>query len=51
MQPDFIILGGGGVKRFDKIVDQIAISTPFALAKFGNQAGIIGAAIASVRKK
>ncbi len=48
LQPDFIILGGGGLKRPDKIREHIAIATPWAFAEFGNRAGIIGAALAAL---
>ena len=47
LQPDLIILGGGGVKKpklFDEYID---IETPWELASSGNKAGIIGAALAA----
>ena len=50
LQPDFIILGGGGVKKPEKFQDQITIRTPWALAEYGNRAGIVGAALAAVGK-
>lgn len=43
--PDDIILGGGVSKKFDKYRDAIDIHTPIHIAKFRNNAGIIGAAI------
>lgn len=49
LQPDFLIIGGGGVKKPTKFVDYINISTPWAFARFGNRAGIIGAAVAAAR--
>jgi polyphosphate glucokinase len=47
LQPDFIILGGGGVKKPEKFRDHITIETPWMLAETGNLAGIIGAAYAA----
>jgi polyphosphate glucokinase len=47
LQPDFIILGGGGVKKAEKFTPHLNIRTPWALARSGNRAGIIGAALAA----
>jgi polyphosphate glucokinase len=47
VQPDFIILGGGGVKKADKVSGLIQINAPWGFARFGNRAGIIGAAVAA----
>lgn len=47
LQPDLIILGGGGVKKPEKFRDHITITTPWTLAETGNFAGIIGAAYAA----
>jgi polyphosphate glucokinase len=50
LQPDFIILGGGGVKKEEKFTAHLEIATPWAIARFGNRAGIIGAAVAAVER-
>jgi polyphosphate glucokinase len=47
LQPDLIILGGGGVKKPEKFESQFDLETPLVYAQFGNRAGIIGAAIRS----
>ena len=47
LQPDLIILGGGGVKKAEKFIPYLDIATPWKLARFGNRAGIIGAAAAA----
>lgn len=43
--PDDIILGGGVSKKFDKYRDAIDVDTRIHIAKFRNNAGIIGAAM------
>lgn len=43
--PDHIILGGGVSKKFDKYSDAIDVNAPIHIAKFRNDAGIIGAAL------
>ena len=48
--PDLIILGGGASKDFDQFKDQITIDTPVIPAELQNQAGIIGAAAATLHK-
>lgn len=48
--PDLIILGGGASKKIDKFKDQITVDVPVMPSQFENEAGIVGAAIASVRK-
>ncbi len=45
--PAAYILGGGASKKFDKFSDRITVDTPVLVAEFGNNAGIIGAAIAA----
>ena len=45
--PDHIIIGGGTSRRFDLFKDAITIPTPVYVAKFLNNAGIIGAAVAA----
>jgi polyphosphate glucokinase len=45
--PDLFIVGGGGVKKQDKVEAIFTTRTPVKFAKFKNQAGIIGAAIAA----
>jgi polyphosphate glucokinase len=47
LQPDLIILGGGGVKKADRFSPHIDIRTPWKLARSGNLAGIIGSALAA----
>ncbi len=43
--PEYIILGGGISKKFDKFKEHLTIKTPIEVAHFRNNAGIIGAAI------
>lgn len=45
--PDMFILGGGGFKKPEKFEGAFTTRTPVEFAKFRNQAGIIGAAIAA----
>ena len=47
VQPDLIILGGGGVKKPKAFAEYIDIDTPWVIASYGNKAGIIGAALAA----
>ena len=44
--PDHFIIGGGSSKKFDRFRDALTVSTPVHVAKFMNNAGIIGAAAA-----
>jgi polyphosphate glucokinase len=46
--PDLFILGGGAVKKQEKWLPLLKLSTPVAIAGAGNDAGIVGAAL-SVR--
>lgn len=46
--PDHFILGGGASKKFELYQDAISVPTPIHVARFRNEAGIIGAAIAAV---
>ncbi|MCL4139245.1 UNVERIFIED_CONTAM: hypothetical protein GTU68_025443 [Idotea baltica] len=48
--PDLIILGGGASKKIDRFKDQLDIDIPVVASQFENEAGIVGAAIASKRK-
>ena len=48
--PDLIILGGGASKKIEKFKDQFTINVPVVASAFENEAGIVGAAIASARK-
>lgn len=50
LQPDYLILGGGGVKKPDKFVEYLELKTPWSFASSGNLAGIIGAAAAAAIK-
>lgn len=43
--PDYIIIGGGASKKFDRYKDQIKINTPVIPAAYQNNAGIVGAAL------
>jgi polyphosphate glucokinase len=43
--PDHFILGGGASKKYDKYKQRIRVTTPVHLARFRNNAGIIGAAL------
>lgn len=47
IQPDFLILGGGGVKKAEKFLPFLEVPCEWGFARFGNRAGIIGAAIAA----
>ena len=47
VSPDHIIIGGGTSKNFDEFADAITIPTPIHVARFLNNAGIIGAAVAA----
>ena len=44
--PDHFILGGGTSKKYDRFSDALTVSTPIHVARFLNNAGIIGAAAA-----
>lgn len=46
--PDHFIIGGGSSKKFDRFRDALTVSTPVYVAKFLNNAGIIGAAVAAL---
>ncbi len=46
--PDHFILGGGVSKRYDNFRDVLTVTTPIHVARFRNNAGIIGAAMAAV---
>jgi len=45
--PELFIVGGGGAKKPEKFAEALTPRTPLAFARFGNRAGIIGAAIAA----
>jgi polyphosphate glucokinase len=47
LSPDLFILGGGASKKMDKFIDTITIDVPVIAAEKGNDAGIIGAAVAA----
>ncbi len=44
--PDHLIIGGGTSKKFELFQDCITVQTPIHVARFLNNAGIIGAAVA-----
>ena len=45
--PATFIIGGGASKKLDKFADQLTVETPALVPQFGNNAGIVGAAIAA----
>lgn len=45
--PDHFIIGGGISSKFDQYRDRLTINTPVHVARFRNDAGIIGAAMAA----
>ena len=45
--PDHFIIGGGTSKNFDLFKDEVTVSRPIRIARFLNNAGIIGAALAA----
>jgi polyphosphate glucokinase len=45
--PDHFIIGGGTSKKFKRFEDAITVQTPIHVARFLNNAGIIGAAAAA----
>ena len=47
--PDLFIIGGGVSKKFDKFQDTLTLKTPIKPAQLLNQAGIIGAALATLQ--
>jgi polyphosphate glucokinase len=46
--PDHFILGGGASKRYENFRHAITVPTPIHIARFLNNAGIIGAAMAAM---
>jgi polyphosphate glucokinase len=46
LHPDLIVLGGGGSKKADKFVPLLERTAPVVPAELGNDAGIVGAAMA-----
>ena len=48
--PDHFIIGGGTSKKFHEFRDALTVPTPIHIAKFLNNAGIIGAAVAAAGK-
>ena len=51
MTPDHFIIGGGVSKRFDDYRHKITLPVPVHVAKFRNNAGIIGAAMAALQNR
>lgn len=47
--PDLIILGGGASKKTDKFKHALEIEVPIVVAKYENNAGIIGAAMTAAQ--
>ena len=45
--PDHFIIGGGASKKFDKFADRLDITADLHVARFRNNAGIVGAAMAA----
>lgn len=50
LSPNYFILGGGISKKFEKFKEYLTTDTPIRIAKFQNNAGIIGAAIVAKDK-
>lgn len=46
LNPDLIVLGGGGAKEADRFLPLLGRTTPVVPAALGNDAGIVGAAMA-----
>lgn len=49
VQPDLFVIGGGGAKKPEKFAPYLNVKTPVRFARYGNRAGIIGAAVGAVR--
>ena len=49
--PDHFIIGGGTSKKFERYQDALTIPTPIHVAKFLNNAGIIGAAVMAAQSQ
>lgn len=48
LTPDLFVFGGGISKRFNQISSELDVATPVTAAELRNNAGIVGAALASV---
>ena len=48
--PEHFIIGGGTSKKFQLFEDALTVTTPIHVARFLNNAGIIGAAVAAANK-
>ncbi|PNU20087.1 polyphosphate glucokinase [Geothermobacter hydrogeniphilus] len=46
LNPDLFILGGGGSKKHTEFIDLLKVETPVRVARYFNDAGIVGAALA-----
>jgi polyphosphate glucokinase len=44
--PDLFVIGGGAAKNSAKFLPHLDVRTPTVIAKLGNNAGIVGAALA-----
>lgn len=51
MTPDHFIIGGGVSKYFDEFRDHVTVPVPLHVARFRNNAGIIGAAMAALQRQ
>jgi polyphosphate glucokinase len=49
--PDLIIIGGGASKKKELFIDHLTVDTKIVMAKSKNEAGIIGAALATKANK
>jgi polyphosphate glucokinase len=49
LSPDLIILGGGAVKNKDQFMPHLTVRAKIIIAEFGNEAGIVGAALAAAQ--
>jgi polyphosphate glucokinase len=45
LSPDLFIVGGGASKRADRWLPRLVLRAPIRVAAFGNNAGILGAAL------
>lgn len=50
LSPNYFILGGGISKKFEKFKEYLTTDTPIKIAKFQNNAGIVGAALVAREK-
>ena len=49
--PDLIIIGGGVSRKADKFLPLLTVETEVVAARMGNEAGIVGAAVAALHRQ